>query len=325
MAFEQERLVTLGGQLKGDTAFQTFGYLALTDNKATIIAAGYFNNVKTSLRKRDIIKISDQTTSPNTTYEVEITGLPLGGDVVVTAYPDASSPAAGSVTTDTTNFDNILSVADTNVQKALDTIDDMTGAEIDIEGEDVSLDTTNFDHILSVADDTVQKALDTIDDNAVTITGEIKMWPNATAPTGYILCNGASLLRAGTYADLFAVTGTSFGSVDATHFNVPDFQGVFPRGAGSQTINARTKGGGSLGDTNEDQSQGHYHNLDIRKLNNDFVGAVTSHMDDYAGASTGTIKSDRVKALITDGSNGAPRIGTTTEPSSVDINYIIKT
>ena len=34
----------------------------------------------------------------------------------------------------------------------------------------ITTDTTNFNHILSVADDTVQKALDTIDDTGGSIT-----------------------------------------------------------------------------------------------------------------------------------------------------------
>lgn len=56
-------------------------------------------------------------------------------------------------------------------------------------------------------------------------TGSIMMFGAAAAPTGWLLCNGASLLRAGTYADLFAVIGTTYGSVDGTHFNVPNLKG----------------------------------------------------------------------------------------------------
>jgi microcystin-dependent protein len=42
---------------------------------------------------------------------------------------------------------------------------------------------------------------------------------------GYLLANGASLLRTGTYAGLFAILGTTYGSVDGTHFTLPDFRG----------------------------------------------------------------------------------------------------
>jgi len=45
------------------------------------------------------------------------------------------------------------------------------------------------------------------------------------APTGYLLQNGASLLRA-DYPDLFAAIGTTYGSVDATHFTLPTASGI---------------------------------------------------------------------------------------------------
>lgn len=59
-------------------------------------------------------------------------------------------------------------------------------------------------------------------------TGSYLMWPTETAPTGYLECAGQSLLRA-SYADLFAIIGTMYGTADGTHFNLPDFRGIFPR------------------------------------------------------------------------------------------------
>lgn len=61
----------------------------------------------------------------------------------------------------------------------------------------------------------------------VTPVGGIILYGAASAPTGWLLCNGASLLRA-SYAALFAVIGTTFGSVDGTHFNVPDLTSIEP-------------------------------------------------------------------------------------------------
>jgi microcystin-dependent protein len=51
--------------------------------------------------------------------------------------------------------------------------------------------------------------------------GMIVFYGKAEIPEGYLLCNGQSVLRA-TYPFLFAVIGTTYGSADATHFNVPD-------------------------------------------------------------------------------------------------------
>lgn len=57
--------------------------------------------------------------------------------------------------------------------------------------------------------------------------GEIKMWPALVAPTGYLACNGQSLLRA-TYPDLFNVIGTYYGAADGTHFALPNMQCTIP-------------------------------------------------------------------------------------------------
>lgn len=45
-------------------------------------------------------------------------------------------------------------------------------------------------------------------------------WHDALAPAGYVKNDGTSYLRT-AYSDLFASIGTTYGSVDATHFNVP--------------------------------------------------------------------------------------------------------
>jgi microcystin-dependent protein len=55
-------------------------------------------------------------------------------------------------------------------------------------------------------------------------SGIIQMYGGDVAPTGWLLCDGTNYLRA-SYTDLFAVIGSKFGSVDGTHFNVPDFRG----------------------------------------------------------------------------------------------------
>jgi microcystin-dependent protein len=49
-------------------------------------------------------------------------------------------------------------------------------------------------------------------------------------PSGYLKCNGASLARAGTYAALFNVIGTTYGAADSNHFYIPDLRGEFVRG-----------------------------------------------------------------------------------------------
>jgi len=84
--------------------------------------------------------------------------------------------------------------------------------------------------------------------------GTILPFGGASAPGGYLLCDGTSYLRA-DYAELFAAIGTIWGTADGTHFNVPDLQGRFLRGhdngqgvdpdAGSRTA---CNAGGETGD-----------------------------------------------------------------------------
>jgi microcystin-dependent protein len=55
-------------------------------------------------------------------------------------------------------------------------------------------------------------------------TGAIMQWPTNTPPPGALICDGSSLLRA-DYPALFEVIGTTYGSADADHFNIPDYEG----------------------------------------------------------------------------------------------------
>lgn len=79
------------------------------------------------------------------------------------------------------------------------------------------------------------------------IVGEIKAYGGSTAPTGWLLCQGQAVSRS-TYATLFSVIGTTYGSGDgSTTFNVPDFRGRVPIGSGTGTATDATAH--SLGST----------------------------------------------------------------------------
>lgn len=78
---------------------------------------------------------------------------------------------------------------------------------------------------------------------ALFTSGDIKPTGRSSAPTGWLLCNGASLLRS-EYGTLFSAIGTSFGSADGTHFTLPDLTGRAPIGAGTGAgLTARGLGG----------------------------------------------------------------------------------
>lgn len=72
--------------------------------------------------------------------------------------------------------------------------------------------------------------------------GSLTMFSGSTAPAGWLICDGSAVSRT-TYNDLFAVTGTTYGSGDgSTTFNLPNMQNRFPIGSGT---NARGATGGS--------------------------------------------------------------------------------
>lgn len=146
--------------------------------------------------------------------------------------------------------------------------------------------------------------------------GVIKAYGGSSAPTGYLLCDGTSYLRA-SYPELFTAIGTSFGTVDGTHFNVPDLRGVFLRGrdggAGiDPDASSRTalKSGGNTGD-----NVGSYQ-----------ADAFKAHIH-YAGAASG-VQSGPGSPELDPSADTHPTTstgGNETRGKNVSVNYIIKT
>ena len=67
--------------------------------------------------------------------------------------------------------------------------------------------------------------------NVGAITGEIKWFAFNKVPTGYLVCNGASVSRT-TYADLFNAIGTTFGKGNgSTTFTLPNLIDKFAQGS----------------------------------------------------------------------------------------------
>lgn len=54
--------------------------------------------------------------------------------------------------------------------------------------------------------------------------GSITAYAAGSAPGGWLICDGASLLKE-SYPLLFGVIGTTYGSVDENHFNLPNMKG----------------------------------------------------------------------------------------------------
>ena len=162
-----------------------------------------------------------------------------------------------------------------------------------------------------------------------TPAGSLMAFAGTTAPTGWLACQGQSLLRA-DYAALFAAIGTTWGTVDSTHFNVPDLRGMFLRGTGT---NATGSSSGAVGpsvgsyaaDTYLNHSHtatstdsGHTHAYQKPQATAGAAGSSASGNETGSTTATGYANITTTVATSTTG-------GTETKPKNYGVLYIIKT
>lgn len=155
-------------------------------------------------------------------------------------------------------------------------------------------------------------------------SGAIMTFGGSTAPTGYLACDGSAVSRT-TYATLFTAIGTTWGTGNGfSTFNLPDLRGAFLRGTGSHGTQNMANGndfaGQAVGSFENDQFQG-------------FKARIFSHGAGNAGGNKGLMKSDdndgsnsaHFDSIVSDGTNGTPRVGDETRPFNAGILYCIKT
>lgn len=145
-----------------------------------------------------------------------------------------------------------------------------------------------------------------------------------TPPSGWLECDGSSLLRA-SYPALFAAIGTLHGAADGTHFNLPDHRGKFKRGWDHGTANdpdaaGRTAAatGGATGDhvgtTQASAMQSHYHDIRCNSTTGSGTGGGGNFVQD---AGVGALEKTRT--------TGTSSVFTTeTRPTNVSVMSIIK-
>ncbi|MGP8214288.1 MAG: tail fiber protein [Bacteroidia bacterium] len=148
--------------------------------------------------------------------------------------------------------------------------------------------------------------------------GAILAYGGVSAPQGYLICHGQAVSRTGIYANLFAAIGTAYGNGDgSTTFNVPDFRGMFLRGADSTAINdpdaaSRTavnggNSGAKVGSYEADAFKSHSHTMAMSVIN--------------SGSSAGY---NYVNPLGNNTMNSGSTGGNETRPKNVYVNYIIR-
>jgi len=153
--------------------------------------------------------------------------------------------------------------------------------------------------------------------------GTVHMFGGTSAPSGWLLCNGAAVSRT-TYSALYAVIGTRYGAGNGTTtFNLPNMQGrtVFGVDEDQTEFSAVAKKGGA---------KTHLHNLSNKAWAK--IGLTVSYLRAASVAVT-TWRANQYATFPTndssaDVSGGTPLGGTTdtdsTLPPYLAMHYIIK-
>jgi microcystin-dependent protein len=137
-------------------------------------------------------------------------------------------------------------------------------------------------------------------------TGTLTAFAGTAAPSGWLLCDGSAINRS-TYATLFGIIGTTYGSGDGTTtFNLPDLRGRVAVGLSS--------GGASLVNAlgNNDGRAANIRNV--------------SHHHTYSRPAANNIIQSGANLAVTDGTgNTSGDANNTDYPAYLVVNYIIKT
>lgn len=110
------------------------------------------------------------------------------------------------------------------------------------------------------------------------LIGNVYMFAGSATPSGFLACNGSAVSRT-TYADLFAVIDTTYGSGDgSTTFNVPDLSGRVAIGS-SQEIALGSTGGEEMHALTSVEIPAHSHSVPSHGHANDItiVTPVLTH------------------------------------------------
>jgi microcystin-dependent protein len=171
-------------------------------------------------------------------------------------------------------------------------------------------------------------------------TGIVLMYAGATAPTGWLICDG-SLVSKTVYSALYALLGSTFGTETTTQFYLPDMRGRSPLGVGTGSgLTARTLGGSGGAETHTlsisempshnhggltdwcNQNWSHSHSVNFNNSTNSAGMAQESGAGIIDGSySTNSTDTNHKHAITSEGGGGAHN---NMQPW-LALNFIIKT
>lgn len=146
--------------------------------------------------------------------------------------------------------------------------------------------------------------------------GTILPFGGTSAPAGWMLCQGQALSRT-TYAKLFAIIGTAFGTGDgSTTFNIPDLRGEFLRGAGTNSHSGQGSGG-AVGAHQNATEIGNTYGIGAGTLGWTVSDNTIQNADKMISGTVQGLTGDSQRATI-----GNAKF--LTRPTNTSVNYIIK-
>lgn len=177
-------------------------------------------------------------------------------------------------------------------------------------------------------------------------TGVILPFAGETAPTGFLVCDGAAVSR-GAYAALFAVIGTTYGAGDGSStFNLPDARGRAFIGVGQGSALSSRALGASGGKeahalseaelashthaaTTGTESAQHTHGLGVGAADSSTVVVGTERFADHVGGYGATVRQTSAQLASHTHGVSVTATGSSTAhenmPPFLALNQIIKT
>lgn len=149
-----------------------------------------------------------------------------------------------------------------------------------------------------------------------TPTGVLAAYAASAAPDGWLLCDGSAVSQA-TYADLYALIGTTYGNPGGGNFNLPDLRGRVPVGRGTNA--AVDTLGENEGVTEANRRPQHRHTPHLHTVQREASAGTGGSIINATSNIGGSINTSSV-----DGGSGNAN-DSLDAPAYIVLNYIIKT